>query len=397
MFEQVKGRSKGTQRGARARVVIAGMGDTGLLTAVALTRRHRLVEVVGISSKPGLLSGKDVGWRLARPGPWAALNNIAYARYRALDRARLVHGSLVGLDPDAREVTVRSADGRTTRQPYDVLVIATGVRNGFWRRPELQDQAEIDNDLRESHARVAAARSIAVVGGGAAAVSSAAQLAAAFPRTRVDLYFPHGEALRSHHPRVWTRARARLERLGVRLHPWHVAEVPADLSPGPGPVLFTSGQPPAEADVVLWAIGRVEPNTGWLPGSLLDPQGFVRVEADLRVSGQDDIWAVGDVAASDPLRSSARNQGAALVAGNIVATLRGRPTRPLRVAGYAQGSVMGPLPDGLEVFTAAGHRFRLPLRLYAALERHLVARFVYRGIRPPTLADQPADSCAATD
>lgn len=38
------------------------------------------------------------------------------------------------------------------------------------------------------------------------------------------------------------------------------------------------------------------------------------------------------------------------------------------------------------------HRFRL----YAALERHLVGRFVYRGIRPPAPADDSTDSRAAS-
>ena len=66
------------------------------------------------------------------------------------------------------------------------------------------------------------------------------------------------------------------------------------------------------ADAVLWAIGRVQPNTDWLPPELLDEQGFVRVTPDLRVPGQQGLFAIGDVAATDPLRSSARNRGDAL-------------------------------------------------------------------------------------
>ncbi|MEU1306234.1 NAD(P)/FAD-dependent oxidoreductase [Streptomyces shenzhenensis] len=375
---------------SRARVVVAGMGDAGLLAAINLVRHRRLVDVVGVSSKPGLISGQSLGWRLARPEEWVTRFNISYDRFRVLDRARLVHGSLTGLDTDARTVTVRSADGTTTREPYDALVLATGVSNGFWRQPELQDQSEIDKGLRDMHARFAAADSIAVVGGGATAVGSAAQLAEAFPAARIDLYFPGDRALTSHHPDVWNAVRARLERLRVHLYPGHRAELPADLSPAAGPVTFVTGQLPAEAGLVLWAVGRARPNTAWLPEDLLDPHGYVRVGADLRTPDHDRIWAVGDVAASDSLRGSARNGGPALVARNVVAALRGKPGRDLRIRGHAQGTVLGPLQDGLEIFSYAGRRVRIPRRPYFALERYLEGPFVYGGIRPAP--SQAADS-----
>ncbi|WP_278258889.1 hypothetical protein [Nocardioides convexus] len=32
-----------------------------------------------------------------------------------------------------------------------------------------------------------------------------------------------------------------------------------------GPVEWSSGEPATPADAVVWAIGRVRPNTGWLP------------------------------------------------------------------------------------------------------------------------------------
>src|SRR3546814_4947689 len=86
----------------------------------------------------------------------------------------------------------------------------------------------------------------------------------------------------------------------------------------------SSDLPPTEADVVLWAIGQVQPNTGWLPAHLLDDRGFVLVEPTLAVSGQDHIFAVGDIAAVDALRTSARNQGHKLVGRNVRAHVAGR-------------------------------------------------------------------------
>ena len=90
-----------------------------------------------------------------------------------------------------------------------------------------------------------------------------------------------------------------------------------------GAVDWSTGQPAASADAVLWAIGRVQPNTSWLPRELLDDSGFVRVTPELRVPGHRGVFAAGDVAATDPLRSSARNRGDALVARNVRAELAG--------------------------------------------------------------------------
>ena len=160
------------------RVVIAGLGDSGVLTAIRLARH---AEVVGISAKPALVSGQELGWRLSRPHDWARANWIPFDRFRGLDRVRTVHGTLIGLDLAARTVLVRNDDGSTSVEAYDALIISTGVTNGFWRQPNFQSAAEIGADLRAAHDRLAEADSVIVVGGGAAAVSSAANVARKWP------------------------------------------------------------------------------------------------------------------------------------------------------------------------------------------------------------------------
>src|SRR4051794_20227728 len=174
------------------RVVIAGLGDSGVLTAIRLARH---AEVVGISAKPALVSGQELGWRLSRPHDWARANWIPFDRFRGLDRVRTVHGTLTGLDLDTRAVLIRHDDGSTSAEKYDALVISTGVTNGFWRQPTFQSAEDIGTELRTAHDRLARAGSVVVVGGGAAAISSAANLARAWPDKRVDLYFPKERAL----------------------------------------------------------------------------------------------------------------------------------------------------------------------------------------------------------
>jgi apoptosis-inducing factor 2 len=366
----------------RKKVVVAGLGDSGVLTAIRLARH---ADVVGISAKPALVSGQELGVRLSRPEDWARDYWIPFEKFRGLDRVRTVQATLTGLDLGACTVLGRGADGTDVAEPYDALIISTGVSNGFWRQPNLQSANEIGAELRAAHDRLADAGSVAVIGGGAAAVSSAANLAATWPAKRIDLYFPGERALAAHHPRIWQHVRRRLTDAGVVLHPHHRAvltegfaadEITAD------PVEWSTGQPAGTADAVLWAIGRVRPNTDWLPDDLLDEHGFVRVTPELTVAGQSGVFAVGDVAATDPLRSSARNRADGLLAHNVRAWFDDKPLRSYRPPSRRWGSVLGVQPDGLEVFAANGRAFRFPAwSIDRVLQPWIVRWGIYRGIR----------------
>jgi len=368
---------------SRKRVVVAGLGDSGILTAMRLATH---ADVVGISAKPALVSGQELGLRLSRPDDWSRDYWIAFDRFRRLDRVRTVHGRLTGLDPVARRVELIRHDGSPSTEDYDALVIATGVANGFWRRPSVQSAADVAADLRAAHDRVAQADSVVVIGGGAAAVSSAANVARTWPRTRVDLYHPGERPLPAHHPRVWSRIRRRLAELGVGVHGGHRAVVPDGFACDEitaGAVQWSTGQEPVTADAVLWTIGRVTPNTGWLPSDMVDDGGFVRVTPDLRVPGRPGVFAIGDVAATDPLRSSARNRADGLLAHNVRADFDGRPLRSYRPPTRRWGSVLGAQPDGLEVFAPDGRAFRFPAwSVDRILQPLIVRQGIYRGVRP---------------
>ncbi|WP_375538429.1 FAD-dependent oxidoreductase [Mycolicibacterium sp. CBMA 234] len=364
----------------RKRIVVAGLGDSGILAAVRLAGH---ADVVGISVKDGLVSGQELGMRVARPDDWARDYFVGFRRFRGLDPVRIVHGALTAADLDARTVTVTAADGTQLVEPFDALLISTGTTNGFWRRPTLQSADDVAADLRDVHERLAAARRIAVVGGGATAVSSAGNLARTWSDKVIDLYFPGAQVLPGYHTGTQVRVARRLAELGVRLHLGHRAILPAHRDEiTTGPIEFSTDQPDAEADAVLWAVGRVQPNTGWLPPDILDDDGFVRVTPELTVPGYPGVFAVGDVAATDPLRTSARNGGGALVARNILAKLESRKLRRYRPPSVRWGSVLGPQPDGLEVFTPWGQAVRFPAwTVDPVLQRFVVRRQLYRGVR----------------
>jgi NADH dehydrogenase FAD-containing subunit len=332
-----------------------------------------------------LVSGQELGWRLSRPQEWARANWIPFDRFRGLDRVRTVHGTLTGLDLAARKVLIGHDDGSTSAEAYDALVISTGVANGFWRRPDLQSADQIGAELRAAHERLAEAGSVIVVGGGAAAVSSAANVAKTWPTKEVHLYFPGQRALVDHHPRAWQRVERRLTEAGVVLHPGHRASIADGFVCDritSEPVQWSTGQPAAKADAVLWAIGRVRPNTDWLPADLLDDDGFVRVTPELQVPGHPGVFAVGDVAATDPLRTSARNRADGLLANNIRAHFTRRPLRSYRPPKRRWGSVLGPQRDGLEVFAPNGRAFTFPAWSFDRVLMPLIVRWgIYRGVR----------------
>ena len=130
----------------KQRVVVLGCGDTGLLTAVRLPRR---AEVTVVAPKGGMVSGQELGLRLARPATWLSTSVFAADRYRGLRGSTVLHGRAHRVDPDARTVTVDLAAGGHCAVVYDVLVIATGATNGFWRTDALESITAVKRRVAE--------------------------------------------------------------------------------------------------------------------------------------------------------------------------------------------------------------------------------------------------------
>ena len=123
-------------------------------------------------------------------------------------------------------------------------------------------------------------------------------------------------------------------------------------------------------------------NTGWLPAQILTDDGFVRVDPDLSVPGYPGVFAIGDVADTDPLRTSARNRADKLLARNVRAHLAGRPLRSYRPPHTRWGSVIGAQRDGLTVFTASGRSLRFPAwSIRVVLMDWITRRGIYKGVR----------------
>jgi hypothetical protein len=106
----------------------------------------------------------------------------------------------------------------------------------------------------------------------------------------------------------------------------------------------------------------------------------------LRVAGYDNVFTVGDIAASDPHRSSARNWGFRLLGHNIRAYLEDREADLQRYEppAYRWGSVFGVQSNGLRVFQPDGGSFRFPSWTIRTLLFPLAVReMIYKGVRKP--------------
>ena len=365
-------------------MVIAGLGDPGLLVAIHLGEGF---DIVGISTKPCLVSGQELGTRLTRPEAWKQDYLMAFSRYERLDEVRTVQGRITRLDPDAQEVTVTLPDGRDQVEPYDIVVISSGVTNGFWRNDTLEDMTNIHDGIRRAAGEVASARTVAIIGGGATGVSVAANVKETYPDKAVHFFFSETQPLPGYHPKVRTRVERHLARAGVELHPEHRAVIPQGFACDrltTGPVQWSTGQPPFDADLTLWSVGQVRPNNAFIPKDMRDERGFVRTDPFLRVPGYTNVFAVGDIAATDLHRSSARNWGYRLVAHNIRATVHGKEASMKRYdpPAYRWGSILGNQKNGLRVFQPNGGSFRFPRWVVRRLLYPIaVGKVIYRGIR----------------
>jgi NADH dehydrogenase FAD-containing subunit len=367
----------------KATVAIVGLGDTGVLAASRLATDFH---VVAFTTKLQLVSGQELGKRLTDLQWWREHYALPLARYRGLDRVTIHHARVDRIDVVEKSIFASAYDGSVLELSYDFLIIASGTSNGFWRDDQLQDGAEVHAFLEHSASRIAKANTVAIVGGGPCGVSVAANTKQHYPDKTVSLFFPDAQPLKGYHSETRAHIARQLSKLGVVCHPYQRAQTPVSMVSfdlgNEKSVTFESGQT-ASADLILWTIGQRTPHTTFLPHHILDAEGFVRTRSTLQVEGHDNVFAIGDVASTDPSRSSARNWAYRILVHNLKRVAAGQhANRRFQPPRHRWGSIIGLQHDGLTLYSQKGDRHRLARWIVDRLLLPIVVRrFIYGGIR----------------
>jgi len=290
-------------------VVICGAGFGGLSAISRLTRaglRVTLVDGHLYSTFQPLLY--QVATSGLNPGDVAYPAGGIARRYGAIFR----HGELATIDSESRRIKLTNG----LELGYDYLIIATGVSAayhgikgaaehtfGLYTRTDamaLRDHLmaafeRLSVDTGDLHITAAGGGATGVELAGTLAELSSTVLAATFPdvdpaRIHVRLIEMAPSLLTTFHVKLRDYARVQLDKRGVdiRLNT-RIAEI-TDRQ-----VLLADGET-VPSDLTVWTagVGASDAVEGW--GLPQGKGGRILVGSDLRVQGQDRIFAVGDIA-----------------------------------------------------------------------------------------------------
>ena len=214
--------------------------------------------------------------------------DTAFSSYTGID---FVHGRATRIDPSTR--TIEVSIGESVK--YDSLVIATGSKyaSDLWN--SVEDDA-MEKLYSEVHEQISKAQTILIAGGGAVGVELAAEVAENFPSKKVTLLTGSARPLPRLSEKSSRRATQQLESLGVRIMNNH--RVTSQKKTGAGTTKITAGEFEEDTDVFIDATGG-KPNSGFLPSSWLNENGYVTVNTEtLRGTGpeMENVYAIGEVA-----------------------------------------------------------------------------------------------------
>ena len=219
-----------------------------------------------------------------------------------------IEGAADSIDENGKQVTYRNVAGISTTIKYDRLVLAAGSR---LNRPQMQgiehvfDVDQIEDATRlEAHIKTlknqpesAARNTVVVAGGGFTGIETATEMPA-----RLREALDHSADIRVI---VVDRGPQIAASMGDGIRP-SIIEASTELgldwvlnssvaSVDAGGVTLANGQR-IESSTVIWTIGfRANPLTEQVSGTR-DPQGRLHVDGNLKVKGQADVFAAGDVA-----------------------------------------------------------------------------------------------------
>jgi NADH:ubiquinone reductase (H+-translocating) len=291
-----------------------------------------------------------------------------------LHRSRFILAEVEKIDAARQSVTYRHVlTGLVVELPYDQLVLALGsststfglpgVAENVWALKTLEDADALRNhlvwllelaDTIDDETRRRRLLTIVVVGGGFTGVETAGEIVELF-RSVIRFY----RSLRADEikmilieaapalllglpPKMGEYARRILERRGIE-----VLTGDGVTSADQTGLTLQSGRR-IESETIIWSAG-VKPSPTIAKTALpLTRRGAVVTESDMRVAGVQGVWALGDCASipdwkggTYPMTAQHAIREGPQLADNLVATLRGRPTKPFRFESLGMMAALG--------------------------------------------------------
>jgi NADH dehydrogenase FAD-containing subunit len=301
----------------RPSVVVLGGGYGGINAAKAL---DDIADVTLVDPTEAFVHN-IAAWRSLVEPEWLDRIFLPYEHLLAhgqfvRDRAVAVHG---------RRVTLASGD---VLEP-DYLVLATGSSYPFPAKSEAADIASARSRFREAHEALLAADRALIVGAGPAGLELAGEIKSFYPDKHVTIADVSADILGGPYDQeLRDELRRQLDGLGVELHLGAaLSELPSAPPATLAPFAITTGDgDELAADIWFRAFG-VTPHSEYLEGGSLDDRrderGYVRVDKQLRVVGETNVFALGDVSDADRDMAGVATAQAGVVASNVRALITG--------------------------------------------------------------------------
>ncbi|SPO07042.1 uncharacterized protein DNG_09736 [Cephalotrichum gorgonifer] len=279
-----------------------------------------------------------------------------------------VLGSATGIDTDAKTVQVTRGDDDTAQElNYDYLILSTGASDRADTPFKSRGSTEATKDaLHELQRKVEKAETIIIAGAGVTGVETAGELKFAYgARKRVTLLSSGSVVLPGRPASVSSTAQKQLHAIGVDLKLGATVASQTELPDGRQELTFGDGQK-LVADLYIPSFGVV-PNTSFLPEKLLDSAGKVKVGGHLNVKGVDDVFAIGEVADTEPGQYFTIEKQASHMAKSMIQILSGNAPLPY----VATSTSMGGLLVGKKAGTGHFGNYKLPSFLVVIIRKSL--------------------------
>jgi apoptosis-inducing factor 2 len=301
----------------RPTVVVLGGGYAGIQVARPL---DDVADVVLVEPKDDFVHNVAALRALVEPS-W--LKRIYLPYTGLLGRGRVIRDRAVKADAD-RVVLASGAE-----LSPDYLVLATGSGYPFPAKSDVPSTEAAHARVRATHAALAAAGRVLLLGAGPVGIELAGEITAVWPGKKVTLVDVADDVLgERYRPDVKAELRRQLADLGVQLQLGSPLRADPPTAPGELRTFAVATQAGTELTADIWfRCHGVAPASDYLVGALAAARrldGFVEVTQELLVAGQDWVFALGDVSAADAHKGAgAASRQASIVAGNIRALITG--------------------------------------------------------------------------